>query len=141
MNWDNILCPVDIGKLSKKEKMIFVLVFAIIPITAFISCILIMDYLSNRNTYIRDILLISPLIFLFLGLIFPVLFHNIIIKRVKYFSEYRLGNTYQYGVLVFSLYFLPAFISGGLVVGYIFDNIILGAGISLAFTVPLLENF
>ncbi|WP_303247629.1 hypothetical protein [uncultured Methanobrevibacter sp.] len=137
MNWDNILFPADIGRLTKKEKTIYVFVFAIIPITFILSFLLYVDYPSNMNTYVRDILLVFPFIFLFLGIISPVVFHNIIVKKVKYFSDYHWGNTYQYGVLIFSLYLLPAFISGGLVAGYVFDNIVLGVGISLAFTIPL----
>lgn len=137
INWDNILFPADIGRLTKKEKTIYVFVFAIIPITFILSFLLYVDYPSNMNTYVRDILLVFPFIFLLLGIISPVVFHNIIVKKVKYFFDYHWGNTYQYGVLIFSLYLLPAFISGGLVAGYVFDNIVLGVGISLAFTIPL----
>lgn len=34
---DNILFPADIGRLTKKEKTIYVFVFAIIPITFILS--------------------------------------------------------------------------------------------------------
>lgn len=65
MNWDNILFPADIGRLTRKEKTIYVFVFAIIPITFILSSVLYVDYPSNMNTYVKDILLVFPFIFLF----------------------------------------------------------------------------
>lgn len=139
MNWKNILFPMDIGSLSKREKVIYVLIFAIIPITFIISLILIFSYRSND--FFEVIIIFLPFILLYLGIVSPVIFHDIIVKKIEYHSEYRFGNTYQYCTVV-DLFFLPGLILFGLDVGYyVFDNIILGVGISLAFAIPIAGQF
>lgn len=134
MDWKNILVPLDIDKLSKKEKIMHIFVFAIIPIIFIISVILILRF------DLGEAMLLLPFIFLYLGLVSPVVFHKFIVKRVEYHSEYRLGPTYQYDAVA-TLFFLPAIISGGLVIGYIFDNIFLGVGITVAFVIPIVGHF
>lgn len=139
MNWKHILFPVDNGKLSKKEKIIYMLIFGIIPIIFSLSLLLIIAYEFNRDV-LESILLFSPFILMYLAIVSPVVFHNTIVKKVEYHSEYGLGNTYQY-ITVLILFYLPGLVSGGIVVGYVFNNIILGVGISLAFTTSILGQF
>lgn len=138
MNWSNILVPLDIGKLSKKEKTIFVLIYGIIPITLISSLLIFQGYIYNDM--LSAVIILIPFDLLFLGIASQVIFHNNIVKKVKYLSEYRLWNTYQYGVFGAS-FFLPSVISGGLAVGYMFNNLVLGVGLSLAFAVPMAGEF
>ena len=129
----NIILPLNIKILSKKERICCFLFYTFVPIIP-----LVLLYLKYAD---KNILLTALSIFIFMVCIAsPIFIYEKWDEKYGIYSTIRFGSTYQFMAKYLPL-FTPGLILISLSLAYILNNITLGIFISLSFIIPSLIFF